>query len=131
SAPSAGLWVPSAALVVLPMGLVVAPPGGVDTAKLFRLNGVWAAAWPPLAGIVLACATRAWVRRGSPASRRLERLRVPPGDLLLVIEPLWGALQRAGVALRRAESACFQRAQAAFARLAEPPGRALRFAARV
>lgn len=131
SAPSAGLWVPSAALVVLPMCLVVAPPGGVDTAKLFRLSGVWAAAWPPLAGVVIACATRAWVRRASTASRRLERLRVPPGDLLLVIEPLWGAFQRAGAALRRAEGACLQRAQAAFARLAEPPGRALRFAARV
>jgi len=83
AAPRSGLWVPWLLLLVLDGALLVWPP--VDREQLGLLvdpANVASAAWPVIAGTVLAVAARRALksRRGRPGSR------IPPGDLLTIFE---------------------------------------------
>lgn len=93
--PSAGLWVPSALLLVAGTVLVslFAFRGPVPFAATARPANVASAAWPIVVGVAIALAARHVLGR---AGR--EPPRIPPGDLLVLVEALVGAAIRCAAA---------------------------------
>jgi formate hydrogenlyase subunit 3/multisubunit Na+/H+ antiporter MnhD subunit len=77
AAPRAGLWLPVAALLVLDIALFAR---GAHLSMLASPATLWSAAWPVLAGAVIALAARTLSRRGW----RLPA--VPAGDVVGVFE---------------------------------------------
>jgi hypothetical protein len=79
--PGAGLFVPWALLLGLDLVFLVNPPVAAEELTLLVLPGkLWSAAWPVAAGVAIAAAARFGPRVGT------VRLRVPPGDVLALID---------------------------------------------
>ncbi|HKK93732.1 MAG TPA: complex I subunit 5 family protein [Longimicrobiales bacterium] len=90
----AGLLAPWLILVALgvagPVWLSGVVPSGVDAALPGPWDGAGEAAWPVMAGVLVAGV----VWRRPDFLGRIGRLRVPPGDLLIPLEFLAGRLRR-------------------------------------
>ncbi|MGK4002411.1 complex I subunit 5 family protein [Sorangium sp. So ce1036] len=127
-APRAGLWVPWASLLVLDLVLLARPPvTPEDTALLLHADKIWGAAWPVIMGVVVAAGVGVLRRRGA----RL-RVRVPPGDLLYLVDAALPRLERAVLAAREAWiSAPLRKGRALQASIARVSDRLLQAAERV
>jgi formate hydrogenlyase subunit 3/multisubunit Na+/H+ antiporter MnhD subunit len=101
-APAGGLWIPWASLLVLDVVLLVWPGvARAELALLVRPDKVWAAAWPVVAGVVVAIGVARLRRARDEDGGRAARREVPAGDVLHVVEL---ALSRVRSAARTAES---------------------------
>ncbi|HSJ99877.1 MAG TPA: complex I subunit 5 family protein [Kofleriaceae bacterium] len=108
--PGPGLWVPWAALLVVDLLLFVWPPlDREDLALLVRPGNLASALWPVLAGLAAFALLR--VVRGRRGAAGDDRARIPPGDLLVVLEVglRWG--RRGFGALARAAARLGERAR--------------------
>ncbi|MBC7172353.1 MAG: hypothetical protein H5U40_08010, partial [Polyangiaceae bacterium] len=88
--PHAGLWIPWVLLLLTDLLLLLRPPvEPAELSLLVRQDKLWAAAWPVLAGILLAWIVSLLRRRGA----RVE-LDIPAGDLLCLVELSLKKLER-------------------------------------
>ena len=100
-APRRGLWLPWVVLVAAGNGLFLAgaPPTGA-LARVGSAGKLWAAIWPVAAGLTVAFLGWRW------RARRLRRLRLPAGDLVV-----WADAARRRVRSRLAPLAARARAR--------------------
>jgi formate hydrogenlyase subunit 3/multisubunit Na+/H+ antiporter MnhD subunit len=91
-----GLWVPWAALLAVDLVLFVWPPiHREELAQLVRPANLASATGPVLAGVAAFAVVRALRRRRGEAGEAGEaRPRIPPGDLLVVLEAAAGSVRR-------------------------------------
>jgi formate hydrogenlyase subunit 3/multisubunit Na+/H+ antiporter MnhD subunit len=89
--PRPGLWAPWLLLLVLDIALLASPP--IERERLELLvapTTVASAAWPIIVGIVLALVAYLVLRRRPPRPSPL----IPAGDLVVIFERAYGALER-------------------------------------
>lgn len=125
--PRAGLWVPW--LVLLASGSALAFHPGLrpdPRAALVGWGALWSGGWPLLAGVALAVAASAVLRRLGRAAPT-----VPPGDVLVFVEAAVFESRRGIVDARRRARRARRRLQAEAARRLRLGRRVARLSARL